>query len=169
MSTRSAPEICLLAGVLVAMFAASADAEQIKFNYTKTTRQTLSSTSMTVGDAPAREMVQAVHYTLIGKSTGAIELLDEMVYEQDEQIAGSGTHRGFSVNRVRGGGEIHQRWEGTHKTVMKEGGQWDMTYSGKSAIIGGTGKYKSAKGSCDYAGKATQDSAVEDNTCVIEY
>lgn len=44
-----------------------------------------------------------------------------------------------------------------------------MTYSGKSAIIGGTGKYKGAKGHCDYVGKATQDSAVEDNTCMIEY
>lgn len=169
MSTPKAPAACLLAGVVMSIFAGAAEAEQIKFNYTKTTRQTLSSTSMTVGDGPAREMVQAVHYTLIGKSSGGIELLDEMVYEQDEQIAGSGTHRGFSVNKVRGGGEIHQRWEGTHKTVTKEGGQWDMTYSGKSEIIGGTGKYKGAKGGCDYVGKATQDSAVEDNTCVLEY
>lgn len=161
--------MCLMGSMFLTVFAASAHAEKIKFNYTKTTRQTLSSTSMTVGEAPGREMVQAVHVATVGKSSGGIELLDETVYEQDEQIAGSGTHRGFSVNKVRGGGEIHQRWEGTHKTVTKDGGQWEMTYSGKSVIIGGTGKYKGAKGACDYVGKASNDTAVEDDTCNIEF
>jgi hypothetical protein len=156
--------VCLTVGSANAAFA-----EKIKFSYTKTARQTLSSSTASVGNASSHELVQAVHIDTIGKSGPGITLVDEKVYEQDEQIGGSGTHRGHSVNSLNDGERLFQRWEGTHNTVVKDAGSWEMTYSGKSEIIGGTGRYKNAKGNCNYKGRAAPGQLIEEDECAMEY
>jgi len=146
----------------------SASAERIKFNYTKTARQVLSTHTSAVGDTAGHEIVQYVIRDTIGKSSG-LDLVDELMFEQDIAIAGTGTHRGFSVNGLRSGEKLFQQWEGTHKTTIKDGGDWEMTYSGKSQITGGTGKYKNAKGWCDYKGRMTAAAFIEEDDCTMEY
>lgn len=155
-------------GAMMLLHSGVANAESIKFNYTKTARQILSSHTSAVGDAAGHEIVQYVIRDTIGRSSG-LELVDELMFEQDIAIAGTGTHRGFSVNGLRSGEKLYQRWEGNHQTTVKEGGDWEMTYSGKSQIIGGTGKYQNAKGWCNYKGRMTAASLAEDNDCSMEY
>jgi len=144
-------------------------AESIKFKYTKSGRVTLTSQTSFVGDVAGNELIQAVHLDAISSSGPGIRLLDERAYEQAQQIAGTGTHRGFSVNTVFGGDQLFQRWEGTHTTSTKSDGSWETHYSGRSEIFGGTGKYLKAKGNCQYVGRVNAQGLTEEDDCTMQY
>ena len=81
-------------------------------------------------------------------------------YEQDDQVAGTGTHRGYYVRLHKNGDIDYGPFEGTHKTSFKEDGSWEATtWEVTWKSIGGTGKFKNIKGSGTYRGKATAEGA----------
>ena len=85
---------------------------------------------------------------------------EQIVYEQDDQVAGTGTHTGYYVRFHKDGDTEYGTYEGTHKTTVKEDGSFlEATWEGTYKIIGGTGKFKNIKGSGTYRGKATAEGA----------
>ena len=85
---------------------------------------------------------------------------EQIVYDQVDQVAGTGTHSGYYVRFHKNGDTEYGTYEGTHKTTVKEDGSWEMsTWEGTYKIIGGTGKFKNIKGSGTYRGKATAEGA----------
>jgi len=85
-------------------------------------------------------------------------------------VAGTGTNRGYFRGLHKNGDTVYGSWEGTHKTTVKEDGSFlEATGEGTYKVIGGTGKFKNAKGSGTYRGKATAEGASTDFEGEIEY
>ena len=144
--------------------------EKKKFNYTKNARLTVVETKMAVGGLPERELVQGIYIDSCQSSDRELDGMKERTYNQDENGAGgNGMHRGYSIDELKSGDQIFQRYEGTHKLVVKDGGAWEVNYLGKAEIIGGTGKYKNARGQIKYKGRITADGLTEEDIGEIEY
>jgi hypothetical protein len=85
---------------------------------------------------------------------------EQIVYEQSDEVAGTGTHRGYYVRLHKNGDIDYGPYEGTHKTTFKEDGSWETTtWEGTWKSTGGTGKFKNVKGAGTYRGKATAEGA----------
>jgi hypothetical protein len=85
---------------------------------------------------------------------------EQIIYEQVDGVAGTGTARGYYVRLHKNGDTDYGPFEGTFKTTFKEDGSWEMTtWEGTWKSIGGTGKFKNIKGSGTYRGKATAEGA----------
>jgi uncharacterized protein (DUF2147 family) len=154
-------------GVLTAVFAslmAGADlvgaGEKQKITYTKNARQVFAETKINPGGAPGRELAQMMYLDSVSSASGW-DALEERGINQDDQIEGSGKHKGVAVNIMKNGDTVFQVYAGTHKTTVKEGGAWELNYQGTMEFKGGTGKYKDAKGKGTYKGKVTADSFME--------
>lgn len=165
--------ISIIAMFVVTSFSFSAQAaEKKKISGTGKPIRVISKTTLYPGDVPNHEISQEVRtqvYTPTNKPPDW-EVADEVVaYEQSDSIAGSGSHRGYGINRPKSGDERYEKWEGTHKTTSKEGGVWETTFEGKFEWIGGTGKYKNIKGGGTYKGKATAEGVSWDWEMEVEY
>src|SRR3990172_48078 len=80
--------------------------------------------------------------------------LDVLMNEQSDRIAGSGSHRGYLTITHKNGDETYLKFEGTNKMV-KDGKEWEASSEGRLQITGGTGRFKDAKGTGSYTGRAT--------------
>jgi hypothetical protein len=113
------------------------------------------------GDDPKHELVVLAIYrattTSSDPDTDGTELI---AYEQADEVAGTGTARGY-FRRLHKNGDIdYGTFENTHKTSFKEDGSWlETTWEGTWKAIGGTGKFKNTKGSGTFRGKATAEGA----------
>jgi hypothetical protein len=95
---------------------------------------------------------------------------EQIVYEQGDGVAGTGTARGYYVRLHKNGDTDYGPWEGTFKTTFKEDGSWlETTWEGTWKCIGVTGKFKNEKGSGTYRGKATAEGASTDWEGEVEY
>ena len=94
---------------------------------------------------------------------------EEMVYEQSDSVAGTGTHRGYSRRLFKNGDTDYGSYEGMHKTTVKEDGSWETTWEGTYKVTGGTGKFKNIKGGGTYRGKATAEGASTEFEGEVEY
>jgi len=95
---------------------------------------------------------------------------EQIVYDQSDSVAGTGTHRGYYVRLHKNGDIDYGPYEGTHKTTNKEDGSFlEATWEGTYKITGGTGKFKNVKGSGTYRGKATAEGASTDFEGEVEY
>jgi hypothetical protein len=150
--------------------ASAADAAQRKVVWSKTARQTVVETKMVAGGIPERELVQSVYIDTCRSADHEFDGMVEQIYGQDDNSpGGNGVHRGYAVNRLKSGDQLFQRYEGSHKVVVKEDGVWEATYRGRSEVIGGTGKYKNARGWITYTGRITPEGITEEDIAEIEY
>ena len=95
---------------------------------------------------------------------------EQIIYEQSDSVAGTGTHRGYYVRLHKNGDIDYEPFEGTHKTTFKEDGSFlEATWEGTYKITGGTGKFKNIKGSGTYRGKATAEGAFDEFEGETEY
>ena len=95
---------------------------------------------------------------------------EQIVYDQSDSVAGTGTHGGYFRNLLKNGDTEYGSYEGTHKTTFKEDGSFlETTWEGTYKVLGGTGKFKNIKGSGTYRGKATAEGASTDFEGEIEY
>ena len=123
------------------------------------------------GDDPKHELVVLEISRLTTTSSDPDWNETEQIdYSQADQVAGTGTNRGY-YRRLHKNGDIdYGPFEGTHKTTFKEDGSFlEATWQGTYKITGGTGKFKNAKGSGTYRGKATAEGAATDWEGDIEY
>lgn len=172
MNTKSTSvTLTALIAILIASLSLMASAaEKRKIQYTKVARQTLSETKMAVGQIPGHEFVSQ-HFLDTMKPTGnpAWDVLQEHVFNNDRNVDGKGTHRGYSIDIFKSGDQAFCWYEGTHTLTTKDGGAWELNYQGKCDFFGGTGKFKNLKGSVNYKGHVTPESFTEDNQGEVEY
>jgi hypothetical protein len=130
----------------------------------------ISRTVVSPGDDPKHELV----VLLIRRDTTTSSEPDwneteQIVYQQADQVAGTGTHRGYSRRLHKNGETTYGSYEGTHKTTVKEDGSWERTWEGTYKITGGTGKFKNIKGGGKYRGKATAEGGSTEFEGEVEY
>ena len=93
-----------------------------------------------------------------------------IAYEQADEVAGTGTQRGYFVRVYKNGDRDYGTYEGTHKTTFKEDGSWETTtWESTWKVTGGTGKFKNIKGSGTDRGKVTAEGALEEFEGEVEY
>jgi hypothetical protein len=162
----------LILPALVSLSFSAQAAEKKKVMGTDKTGPDISKTVVSFpGDDPKHELV----VLKIGRHTTTSPDPDwngteQIVYEQDDEVAGTGTHRAYYVRLHKNGDTEYGTYEGTHKTTFKEDGSWlETTWEGTSKSLGGTGKFKNIKGSGTYRGKATAERASTDWEAEIEY
>jgi hypothetical protein len=148
----------------------SAQAEKKKFTYTRIGQQIISESKVSPGDFPNHELVQSIWLRLPEHYKNSDpELKEAWVYNQEDSIAGSGSHRGRWIGTDKDGDKIFSQYEGTHKTVDKGDGSWEATFEGKWQWTGGTGKYKNIKGGGSYKGRITPKDLIEEAEGEMEY
>ena len=160
--------LCVLALCGLALAASADAAEKVKVKFTKNARQMHAESKINPGGGQGRELVSFFYVDQINTSQG-LEFVEERGANTDDQVDGNGKHSGVASDVLKNGDQIYQIYAGTHKTTTKEGGAWEVNYQGVSTIIGGTGKYKSARGKLQYKGRVTPDSLSEEDDGEIEY
>jgi hypothetical protein len=128
-------------------------------------------TVVSLGDDPKHELtVLSIHRVTTTSSDPDFNETEMMFYEQDDEVAGTGTHRGY-YRRLHKNGDIdYGTYEGTHKASVKEDGSWlETTWEGTWKSNGGAGKFKNIKGGGTYQGKATAQEAFSDFEGEVEY
>jgi hypothetical protein len=123
------------------------------------------------GDDPKHELVVLAIYRATTTSPDPdINGSELIVYEQADEVAGTGTQTGYFRRLYKNGDTDYGTFEGTHKTTVKEDGSWETTtWEGTWKSLGGTGKFKNIKGSGTVRGKATAEGASEDWEGEVEY
>jgi hypothetical protein len=143
-----------------------AAAEKVNVKYTKNARVMYG--EVKEQGSGGREIVRYFYVDQINKSEG-FDFTEERGHNRDDSIEGNGTHTGPAVAVMKNGDEIYQNFSGSHKTTTKPDGAWEVNYQGVSTIVGGTGKYKNAKGKLNYTGRITETSLHEENVGEINY
>jgi hypothetical protein len=160
----------VLVALSVALGVAAHAADKKKIEWSKTARQTLVETKMSAEGMPGRELVQGIYLDTHKSPDPEFDGSEARVYNQDENGAdGNGLHKGLEVNYFKSGDRLFQRYEGIHKIVTRNDGSWEVTYHGKSQIVGGTGKFRNARGHVNYKGRITPDKFFEENTGEVVY
>jgi hypothetical protein len=149
-------------------FIGTANAEKVKFHFTKNARQMHAETKTNLKSGEPRELSRYFYVDKIEKSEG-LALVEERGIDTDDQTDGSGTHSGVAADILQSGEELYQKFSGTHKTTTKADGSWEANYEGESIIQGGTGKYKNARGKIRYKGRITSNSFFEEDVGEVEY
>jgi len=126
------------------------------------------------GDDPKHDLVVLAIYrattTSSDPNSAYLNESELMAYEQADEVAGTGTQRGYYVRIYKDGDRDYGIYEGTHKTSFKEDGSWEATtWEVTWKCIGGTGKFKNIKGSGTARGKATAQEALEEFEGEVEY
>jgi hypothetical protein len=123
------------------------------------------------GDDPKHELVAlAIRRDTTTSPDPDLNGTEQIVYDQSDSVAGTGTHRGYYFRLRKNGDTEYGSYEGTHKTTFKEDGSFlEATWEGTYKVLGGTGKFKNAKGSGTDRGKATAEGASTDFEGELEY
>jgi hypothetical protein len=159
--------LVLIVLFVMVSFSFSAQAEKKKITYSKKSKQFVSVNTVSPGDVPNRELLQAVRIDVVTSPDPDFNG-EHVVYIQIDQVAGTGSHRGYTVFNHKNGDKSYASWEGTHKTIVKEGGSWETPFEGKGQLIGGTGKFKDVKGTLTYKGKITPEGLTEEGEYWVE-
>ena len=147
--------------------ARAADDQEVA--YTKHARQTLSETKADPGFPGTGELVQQIFADSSIEAPADFPVVETRVYNQDNTVAGNGTHREYEVLIFKSGDKAYLEYEGTHKVTTKEGGGWEVNYEGTQSFVGGTGAYQNIKGPGTYEGRITPDSFQEEDKWTVTY
>ena len=129
----------------------------------------ISRTVVPPGDDPKHELVLKIRRDTTTSPDPDRNETEQIVYEQSDSVAGTGTHRGYFRRLFKNGDTDYGSYEGTHKTTVKEDGSWETTWEGTYKVTGGTGKFKNIKGGGTYRGKATAEGASTEWEGEVEY
>ena len=117
--------------------------------------QRLSETTVNVPDKPDHTFKQnTTVWKTVSSNPNFGEAWTSAVSQQDN-IGTDTTERGYGTNHYQNGDVNYFSWEGTGKTTTKDGGVYEVAAQGKFTFLGGTGKFKTIKGSGTYACKFT--------------
>ena len=159
---RLAAILAIAVSIAFAASHAQADSKR-KRSGTNTFVAKIQKNTSAVGDVPGHEISQQVASWRGAKSTDPIFVDRQIVdFNQTDETAGTGTHRGYTVETFKDGSLSYLRYEGTHKTVTQPDGTWDYTCEGKYWLLPGTGKMKNQKGEGTYRCKFNADGGTSD-------
>jgi hypothetical protein len=176
MNDSSIRKVCALVAATLILpalaslsFSAQA-AEKKKIMGTNKQGPPISRTVVSPGDDPKHELVVLmIRRDTTTSSDPDWNESEQIVYEQADEVAGTGTHRGYFRRLHKNGDTDYGTYEGTHTTTVKQDGSWETTWEGTWKSSGGTGKFKNIKGGGTYRGKATAEGASSDFEGVAEY
>jgi hypothetical protein len=129
----------------------------------------ISRTVVSPGDDPKHELVLMIRRDTTTSSDPDWNETEQIVYEQDDEVAGTGTHKGYYRRFYKNGETDYGPYEGAVKTTVKEEGSWETTWEGTWKSIGGTGKFQNIKGSGTYRGKPTAQESFTEWEGEVEY
>jgi len=130
----------------------------------------ISRSVVSLGDDPKHELVVLeISRDTTTSSDPDWNETEQIVYSQSDDVAGTGTNRGYYRRLHKNGETDYGPYEGTHKTTIKEDGSWEMTWEGTWRTNGGTGKFKDFKGGGTYRGKATVQETITEWEGEVEY
>ena len=131
----------------------------------------ISRTVVSPGDDPKHELVVlAIYRATTTSSDPDLNETEVIAYEQADEVAGTGTQRGYFRRLHKNGDTDYGTYQGMHKTSFKEDGSWEATtWESTWKVIGGTGKFKNIKGSGTDRGKATAQESLEEFEGEVEY
>jgi uncharacterized protein (TIGR02246 family) len=112
----------------------------------------ISANTITPGDIPGHEYSLGVwrhNYTTTDPEYGEAKTT---IFLVSDDVLGAGTNFGTAVDMLASGESIFWQFRGTQKTDPIDGASM---FEGTGVIVGGTGKYKNARGREVYRGKAT--------------
>jgi hypothetical protein len=122
------------------------------------------------GDDPKHELVALmIRRDTTTSSDPDHNETEQIVYEQTDQVEGTGTHRGYFRRLFKNGDTDYGPFEGTNKTTVKVDGSWEATGEGTWKVTRGTGKFKNITGGGTYRGKATAEGASSEWEGEVEY
>jgi hypothetical protein len=91
----------------------------------------ISRTVVSPGDDPKHELVVLmIRRDTTTSSDPDWNESEQIVYEQADEVAGTGTHRGYFRRLHKNGDTDYGTYEGMHKTSVKEDGSWETTWEG---------------------------------------
>jgi hypothetical protein len=116
-----------------------------------------SQTTLNLEDVP--QHVVQLSYEIHDHTSTCPEIGDfrSFIYSYADTVAGSGTGVGYWTNVTKAGDKLFGNHKITLKTDIKEGGSWEMTFSGEFELTGGTGKFEGIKGKGTLTGKGTPE------------
>ena len=156
-TSRVAAVIAIAVSIVLAASQAQADGKR-KRSGTNVSLSVLQKNTSAVGDVPGHEVAQQVTIQHTTKSSDPIFVGQQVTsFDQVDETAGNGTHRGYSMGALKDGSNGPTRYEGTHKTTVKADGAWEWIGEGKYWLLPGTGKLKNQKGEGTYKCKITAE------------
>ena len=126
-------------------------------------------TVVTPGDVPNHEVAQYVASYEITSPEPDFNGFKTLNYSQSDSVAGTGTHRGYAMWPLKNGDTVYIKYEGTHKTITKDGGAWESSFEGKFEFVRGTGKYENIKGASTYKGGGSPEGSMWDAVMDVQY
>ena len=134
--------------VSVSLVAGQAQADsKRKRSGTNISVSTLQKNTSAVGDVPGHELTQQITTARTTKSTDPVWVNQVVTnFDQLDENAGTGTHRGYSMGVLNDGSNAPVRYEGNHKTTTKTDGSLEWLGDGKYWLLPGTGKMKNKRG-----------------------
>ena len=159
----------IAAFVVVSLSFSAQAGEKKKITETHKSGPIISQTAVYPGDDPNHEVVMFVRRDTTTSSDPDHNETEEMVYGQNDSVAGTGTARGYFRRFFKNGDTYYGSYEGTFKTTVKEDGSLGTTWEGTYKVTGGTGKFKNIKGDGTYRGKATAEGASTEFEAEVEY
>jgi hypothetical protein len=160
----------VIAALVVVSLSFSAQAgEKKKITGTNKVGPVISRTVVFPLEDPKHELATMVRRDTTTSSDPDWDGTEEIIYDQSDSVAGTGTHRGYFRRLFKNGDTDYGPYEGTHKTTVKEDGSSETTWEGTWKVTGGTGKFKNIKGGGTYRGKATAQGASSEWEGEVEY
>ena len=160
----------VIAAFVVVSLSFSAQAgEKKKITGTNKVGPLISRTVVNPLEDPKHELATMIRRDTTTSSEPDWDGAEEIVYDQSDSVAGTGTHRGYTRRLFKNGDTVYGSYEGTHKTTVKEDGSWETTWEGTYKVTGGTGKFKNTKGAGTYRGKATAQGSSTEWEGEVEY
>ena len=161
--------LALVILIIVAFVLPAHAAEKKKFTINTTIKANRSNEIVYLEDKPRHELTQTVSERNMTSTNPDFNDMEVINYSQSDSIAGTGTHRGYSFYYHKKGDKAFTKWEGTHKTSIKEDKSWETIIEGKIEFIGGTGMFENIEGGGTYNCSATAKGGTCDAELEAEY
>ena len=161
--------LALLILIMICFVFPVSAAEKRKFSFTTKVTGEQNRSVINLEDKPKHSLVQNVTKRTITSLNSDFNDMEGINFGQSDNLAGNGTHNGYSFYYHKNGDKVIIKYEGTHKTMVKEDKSWEAISAGNLEFTGGTGKFKNIKGGGAYKCIETVKGSGCDADVEVEY
>ena len=163
-----ASSLVMLAGLFLGISAHAGEKKEIAG--TDKQARIISQTVINVTDRPDHQLAQRVIMINTKESTDPdFQNLVVTGYEQSDSVKGSGSHKGYRIQRHENGDKSYVQYEGTHTLDVKKVGAHELSFNGTWQATGGKGKFANITGSGTYKGRQTKEGMTSEWKGEVEY
>lgn len=164
-TTRRGMVLFVVAIIVITFVLPAAAADKKKFSIDSKIKSTQSRAVINLEDQPRHQLNQTISTRTMTSTNPDFNDMDVINYGHGDSTKGTGSHNGYSFYYHKNGDKVFNKYEGTHKTVMKEDKSWEMIAEGIIEITGGTGMFGNITGGGTYTCTFT----VKGGGCHAEY